>query len=272
MNTEEITKELERGVKDLLASDRYKDYLDFMGKFHNYSVNNSILIFLQMPQATMVAGYQAWQNKFKRQVKKGEKSIKILAPCPHKMKKEVKTADGDLEEQEITWNTFRPVSVFDISQTDGDEIPEICNDLTGNVEGYKALVDRLIAVSPVKVSFEPINSAAKGYFNDAENKIVVKSEMSEEQTVKTLVHEIAHSLLHGKEGEETEADRNTKEVQAESVAYTVCRMLGLNTDEYSFGYIAGWSAGKELKELNKSMETIRKTANKILKEVEKDEE
>lgn len=164
------------------------------------------------------------------------------------------------------------MSVFDISQTDGEALPEICNDLTGNVEGYKELVDKLIAVSPVRVSFEPINSAAKGYFNDAENKIVVKAEMSEEQTVKTLVHEIAHSLLHGKEGEETEADRNTKEVQAESVAYTVCRMLGMNTDEYSFGYIAGWSAGKELKELNKSMETIRKTANKILKEVERDEE
>lgn len=264
MKTEEITKELERGVKELLASDRYKDYLDFMGKFHNYIVNNSILIFLQMPQATMVAGYQAWQNKFKRQVKKGEKSIKILAPCPHKMKKEVKTADGDLEEQEITWNTFRPVSVFDISQTDGDEIPEICNDLTGNVDGYKVLIDKLVKVAPVAVSFEAINSAAKGYFSDKENKIVVKAGMSEEQTVKTLVHEIAHSFLHGESGEENEADRRTQEVQAESVAYTVCRMLGLNTDEYSFGYIAGWSAGKELKELNQSMETIRKTANKIM--------
>lgn len=212
----------------------------------------------------MVAGYQAWQNKFKRQVRKGEKGIRILAPCPHKYTKQIEDENGNKEEHEFNWTTFRPVSVFDISQTDGDEIPEICNDLTGNVEGYKELVDKLIAVSPVRVSFEPINSAAKGYFNDAENKIVVKAEMSEEQTVKTLVHEIAHSLLHGKEGEETEADRNTKEVQAESVAYTVCRMLGLNTDEYSFGYIAGWSAGKELKELNQSMEAIRKTANKIM--------
>lgn len=264
MKTEEITKELERGVKELLASDKYKEYLNFMGKFHDYSVNNSILIFLQMPQATMVAGYQAWQNKFKRQVRKGEKGIRILAPCPHKYTKQIEDENGNKEEHEFNWTTFRPVSVFDISQTDGDEIPEICNDLTGNVEGYKELVDKLIAVSPVRVSFEPINSAAKGYFNDAENKIVVKAEMSEEQTVKTLVHEIAHSLLHGKEGEETEANRSTKEVQAESVAYTVCRMLGLNTDEYSFGYIAGWSAGKELKELNQSMEAIRKTANKIM--------
>lgn len=264
MNTEEITKELERGVKELLASDKYKEYLDVMGRFHEYSVNNSILIFLQMPQATMVAGYQAWQNKFKRQVRKGEKGIRILAPCPHKYTKQIEDENGNKEEHEFNWTSFRPVSVFDISQTEGDEIPEICNDLTGNVEGYKELVDKLIAVSPVRVSFEPINSAAKGYFNDAENKIVVKAEMSEEQTVKTLVHEIAHSLLHGKEGEETEADRNTKEVQAESVAYTVCRMLGLNTEEYSFGYIAGWSAGKELKELNQSMETIRKTANKIM--------
>lgn len=271
MNTEEITKELERGVKELLASDKYKEYLDVMGRFHEYSVNNSILIFLQMPQATMVAGYQAWQNKFKRQVRKGEKGIRILAPCPHKYTKQIEDENGNKEEHEFNWTTFRPVSVFDISQTDGDEIPEICNDLTGNVEGYKELVDKLIAVSPVRVSFEPINGAAKGYFNDAENKIVVKAEMSEEQTVKTLVHEIAHSLLHGKEGEETEADRNTKEVQAESVAYTVCRMLGLNTDEYSFGYIAGWSAGKELKELNQSMETIRKTANKIMEGI-KDED
>ena len=264
MNTEEITKELEKGVKDLLASDKYKEYLDFMGKFHDYSVNNSILIFLQMPQATMVAGYQAWQNKFKRQVRKGEKSIKILAPCPHKIVKETVNANGEKEEQEIKWNTFRPVSVFDISQTDGEAIPEICNDLTGSVEGYKDLIDRLVRIAPVPVSFEPIKSAAKGYFSEAENRIVVKSEMSEDQTVKTLVHEIAHSILHGNDGEEKEAGRRTKEVQAESVAYTVCRMLGVNTDEYSFGYIAGWSDGKELKELNKSMETIRETANKIM--------
>lgn len=264
MKTEEITKELERGVKELLASDKYKEYLNFMSKFHDYSVNNSILIFLQMPQATMVAGYQAWQNKFKRQVRKGEKGIRILAPCPHKYIKQIEDENGNKEEHEFNWTSFRPVSVFDISQTDGDEIPEICNDLTGNVEGYKELVDKLIAVSPVRVSFEPINSAAKGYFNDAENKIVVKAEMSEEQTVKTLVHEIAHSLLHGKEGEEKEAERRTKEVQAESVAYTVCRMLGMNTEEYSFGYIAGWSKGKEAKELSANIETIRRTANKIM--------
>lgn len=271
MNTEEITKELERGVKDLLASDRYKDYLDFMGKFHNYSVNNSILIFLQMPQATMVAGFVDWQKKFGRNVRKGEKSIKILAPVPHKIKKETVNANGEKEEQEIKWNTFRPVSVFDISQTDGDKIPEICNDLSGSIEGYDDLIKRLVAVSPVKVDFEDIKSAAKGYFSEMENRIVVKAGMSEEQTVKTLVHEIAHSFLHGENGEEKEADRRTQEVQAESVAYTVCRMLEMNTDEYSFGYIAGWSDGKELKELNKSMETIRKTANKIMEGIKDDD-
>ena len=264
MNAEEITKELERGVKDLLASDRYKDYLDFMGKFHNYSVNNSILIFLQMPQATMVAGFVDWQKKFGRNVRKGEKSIKILAPVPHKIKKETVNSNGEKEEQEIKWNTFRPVSVFDISQTDGENVPEICNDLSGSIEGYDDLIKRLAAVSPVKVDFENIKSAAKGYFSEVENRIVIKAGMSEEQTVKTLVHEIAHSLLHGDGGEEKEAGRRTKEVQAESVAYTVCRMLGVNTDDYSFGYIAGWSEGQELKELNKSMETIRKTANKIM--------
>lgn len=272
MRTEDITKELERGVKELLASDKYKEYLNFMGKFHDYSVNNSILIFLQMPQATMVAGYQAWQNKFKRQVRKGEKGIRILAPCPHKYTKQIEDENGNKEEHEFNWTSFRPVSVFDISQTDGEALPEICNDLTGNVDGYKAIIDKLEKIAPVAVSFEAINSSAKGYFSDKENKIVVKAGMSEEQTVKTLVHEIAHSFLHGESGEENEADRRTQEVQAESVAYTVCRMLGLNTDEYSFGYIAGWSAGKELKELNKSMETIRKTANKILKEVKRDEE
>lgn len=264
MNIEEITKELERGVKELFNSDSYKEYLDFMGKFHDYSVNNSILIYLQMPQATMVAGYQAWQTKFKRQVKKGEKGIRILAPVPHKMKKEVTYADGTTEEQEIKWNTFRPVSVFDISQTDGEEVPEICKDLTGNVDGYNELIEKLIAVSPVSVGYEDIKSAAKGYFSPIENKIVIKQGMSEEQTVKTMIHEIAHSLLHGNDGEEKEADSRTKEVQAESVAYTVCRMLGLNTEEYSFGYIAGWSEGKESKELNQSMEVIRNTANKIM--------
>ena len=263
MNTEEITKELERGVKELLASDKYKEYLNFMGKFHDYSVNNSILIFLQMPQATMVAGYQAWQNKFKRQVRKGEKGIRILAPCPHKYIKQIEDENGNKEEYEFNWTSFRPVSVFDISQTDGEALPEICNDLTGNVDGYKTIIDKLEKIAPVTVSFEAINSAEKGYFSDKENKIVVKAGMSEEQTVKTLVHEIAHSFLHGESGEENEADRRTQEVQAESVAYTVCRMLGVNTDEYSFGYIVGWSEGKEAKELTASMEVIRKTANKI---------
>ncbi len=264
MNIEEITKELEKGVKELYNSDNYKTYLDFMGKFHNYSVNNSILIYLQMPEASLVAGYQAWQKKFGRQVKQGEKGIRILAPVPHKMKKEVKTADGDWEEKEITWNTFRPVCVFDVSQTEGNEIPEICKDMTGKVDGYDELIEKLIAVSPVKVEYEDIkNEAVKGYFNGQENKIAIRKGMSQEQTVKTLVHEIAHSMMHGKDGEEKEADRQTKEVQAESVAYTVCKMFGMNTDEYSFGYIAGWSAGKDAKELTASMEVIRKTANKI---------
>lgn len=270
MNTEEITKELERGVKELFNSESYKQYLEFMGKFHNYSVNNSILIYMQMPSASLVAGFQSWQTKFKRRVRKGEKGIRILAPVPHKMKKEVTYADGTTEEKEISWNSFRPVCVFDISQTDGEDIPEICNDLTGSVDGYKGLIEKLVAVSPVKIGFEDIKSAAKGYFSPVENKIVIKQEMSEEQTVKTMIHEIAHSMLHGNESEEKEANNRTKEVQAESVAYTVCRMLGLNTEDYSFGYIVGWSDGKEAKELSASMEVIRKTANKIMEGI-KDE-
>lgn len=267
MNIEEITKELEQGVKGLFTSDSYKEYLDFMGKFHNYSVNNSILIFLQMPEASLVAGYQAWQKKFKRQVKKGEKGIRILAPVPHKFTKEYTNGNGEKEEKEISWNTFRPVSVFDISQTEGDEVPEICKDLTGSVKEYDKLIGKLIEFSPVKVEYEDIKSEAKGYFHQKENRIAIKIGMSEEQTVKTMLHEIAHSMLHGEDGEEKEADRRTKEVQAESVAYTVCRMLGLDTSEYSFGYIAGWSEGKEAKELSASMEVIRKTANKIMEGV-----
>ena len=261
----DITEQLEQGVKDVFESERYKAYLDFMGKFYNYSVNNSILIWMQKPEASLVAGYQTWQKKFKRQVRKGEKGITILAPCPHKFKKEVEDENGNLVEKEIQYTSFRATTVFDISQTDGDEVPTLCNDLTGEVENYEELLNALKALAPVPVDFEEIKTGAKGYYSHTEHRIVINEGMSEQQTIKTLIHEIAHSFLHEKEnGEEKDADRNTKEVQAESVAYTVCKMLGIDTSEYSFEYVAGWSKGKEVKELNASMEVIRRTAKNII--------
>ena len=263
-NIKEITEKLEQGVKEVFESDKYKDYLNFMSKFYNYSVNNIILIMMQKPTASLVAGYKAWQNKFKRQVRKGEKGITIIAPCPHKMIQEI---DG--EEVERSWMSYRATTVFDISQTDGDEVPEYVSELTGNVDGYNDLIQKLIAVSPVPVTFEEITSGANGFFKLDEKRIAVKNDMSEQQTVKTLIHEISHAILHDRdEGEAKDADRNTREVQAESVAYTVCNMLGLDTADYSFGYIAGWSEGKEVKELIGSMEVIRKTSNDILEKIQ----
>lgn len=255
-----ITEQLEQGVKEVFTSDKYIEYLQFMSKFTSYSFNNTMLIFLQKPNASLVAGYKSWQQKG-RQVRKGEKAITILAPCPHK--REVETEDG--EAKEITWTSFRPVSVFDVSQTDGEDIPTSCCEmLNGEVEGYAELIAKLESISPVPVGYENIKGGANGYYSNAEKRIAIQEGMSEAQTIKTLVHEISHAILHDSEdGEEKEADRRTREVQAESVAYTVCSMLGLDTSDYSFGYVAGWSTGKEIKELNASMEVIRQTAKDI---------
>ena len=258
----EITKQLEDGVKGVFNSDSYRQYLSFMGKFHHYSINNSILIWIQMPTASHVAGYKAWMTKFNRQVRKGEKGITILAPCPHKFKKEVQTEDG-FEEKTVEYMTYHPCTVFDISQTDGDEVPSICNELTGDVDNYEDLLERLKKVAPCGVGFEDIKSGALGYYSPSDNEIRVKNGMSQVQTVKTLVHEIAHAMMHNSAGEEKDADRYEKEVQAESVAYTVCTMLGISTDGYSFEYVADWSKSHDAKELVKSMEVIRRTANTI---------
>lgn len=267
-NIEEITNQLEEGVKNVFESDNYRNYLDCMSKFYNYSVNNSILIFMQKPDASLVAGYQAWQKKFKRQVKKGEKAIKILAPIPHKFKKEIENENGEKEEKEISWTSFRAVNVFDVSQTDGEALPTIANELTDSVDNFSELYSKLEKLSPVPVSYEAITSGANGYFSHAEKRIALKEGMAEQQTIKTLVHEISHAILHDKEtGEEKEADRRTKEVQAESVAYVVCNYLGLDTSDYSFGYVAGWSGCKEVKQLTASMEVIRKTASAIIEEL-----
>ena len=267
-NIEEITKQLEQGVKDVYESERYKAYLDFMSKFYDYSVNNIILIMMQKPEASLVAGYQAWKTKFKRQVRKGETGITILAPCPKKFTKTIENEDGTTEEKEIKYMSFRACTVFDISQTDGEEVPSYVDMLKGDVDKYEELLLKLKQISPVSVDFEDIEGEANGYFSQIEKRIAIANDMSEQQTIKTLIHEIAHAKLHDKEeGIEKDADRRTKEVQAESIAYTVCKMIGLETSEYSFGYVAGWSKGKEVKELNASMEVIRKTAKEIYEEL-----
>ena len=339
----EITDKLEQGIKELFDSERFKEYLRTMSKFYHYSFSNTLLIAMQKPEATYVAGYTAWQRNFDRQVMKGEKGIKILAPAPYKAKEEremidpstqkpVLDADGKpvTETVEVMHSAFKVVSVFDISQTDGKELPDIIVDeLSGSVENYAAFFEALKQESPVPITFENIPGGAKGYFSPIENRIAIQEGMSEIQTIKTAIHEIAHAKLHSidrpepeptwkivmisdggtkrdflsgfaseaeanaaaeHEGwrfvdenrfewrleveEDTSAaqdmrkDRHTKEVEAESVAYTVCQRYSIETSDYSFGYIAGWSSGKETKELKGSLETIRKAAAEMIDSID----
>ena len=261
---DEITEQLEQGVKNVFESAEYKAYLELVSKFYDYSINNVFLIFMQMPTATHVAGFKAWQDKFKRHVKKGEKGIKILAPCPHKVKKEVEDENGNKTEKEIQYTTYRAVSVFDISQTEGEDVPSLTTELTGDVADFATTYKKLESLSPVPVGYEEIKSGAKGYYSPSEKRIAINSGMADVQTLKTLVHEIAHAKLHDEDGEEKDADRGTKEVQAESVAYIVCNELGLDTSDYSLTYVAGWSSGKETKELTASMDVIKRTAKEMI--------
>ncbi|MCA5576002.1 MULTISPECIES: YodL domain-containing protein [Lachnospiraceae] len=285
---QEITDKLEEGLKELFESEKYKTYLSTMSKFHNYSFNNTLLIAMQKPEATLVAGYKAWQKNFERHVNKGEKAIRILAPAPYKIKEERDKLDpvtGEMmfdengmpqkEQVEVTIPAFRAVSVFDVSQTDGKPIPELeAQELLSTVEGYEDFVQALMNVAPVPIGFEDIPGDSKGYFHTEEKRIAVQENMSESQTLKTMVHEVAHSMLHNKEinrddlMEVPAKDRNTKEVEAESVAYTVCQHFGIDTSDYSFGYIAGWSSGKDMKELKSSLDTIRKTASELITGIE----
>ena len=283
----EITDKLEQGIKELFESERFKEYLRTMSKFYNYSFNNTLLIAMQKPEATYVAGYTSWQRNFDRQVMKGEKGIKILAPAPYKTQEErekidpvtqkpVIGADGNAvtETVEVLRPAFKVVSVFDVSQTDGKELPDIIVDeLKGTVENYEAFFDALKQESPVPISFEDIPGGAKGFFSPVESRIAIQEGMSEIQTVKTAIHEIAHAKLHAfkpdeKAAPEDKKDRHTKEVEAESVAYTVCQRYGIETSDYSFGYIAGWSSGKETKELKSSLDTIRKTAAEMIEGID----
>lgn len=283
----EITDRLEEGLKELFESEKYKNYLSTMSKFHNYSANNIQLIAMQRPDATFVAGYKAWQKNFERHVNKGEKGIRILAPAPYKIKEEQEKIDPVtkepmldedgmpvVEEVEIKIPAFRVVTVFDYAQTDGKELPGLgVNELHGNVENYQDFMEALKRVSPVPISYEEIEGDKKGYFLDLNHPISIKEGMSEAQTAKTGIHEVAHAKLHAKEiGQDTERaaykDRETMEVEAESIAYTVCQHFGIDTSEYSFGYIAGWSSGKEMPELKSSLDTIRKTSSELIKGIE----
>ena len=281
----EITEKLEQGIKELFESEKYKTYLNTMSKFHNYSFNNTMLIAMQKPDATLVAGFKAWQKNFDRHVKKGEKGIRILAPAPYKIKEERdkidpvtqellldKDGNPQKEEVEITIPAFRAVSVFDVAQTDGKPIPELAaKELLSDVEGYQDMIRAVEAISPVPIELEEIAGDSKGYYDREAKRIAVQENMSESQTLKTMIHEVAHSKLHSKEVEQDEQmkkDRNTKEVEAESIAYTVCQHFGIDTSDYSFGYIAGWSSGRDTKELRASMDTIRRTASELITGIE----
>lgn len=277
----ENTERLEQGVKELFTSERYTEYLKTMSQFHNYSFNNTMLIAMQRPDATLVAGYQAWQKKFKRQVKRGEKGIQIIAPAPIREKEEVEKfdpvtnelvlrPDGKPETEEIEHiiPRFRLATVFDISQTYGEPLPGLeTPELMGSVDNFEIFMQAIREVSPVPIRFDEIESGAKGYYSNVHKEIVIQQGMSESQTMKTGIHETTHAKLHDRDIMEELGERKnqmTREVEAESVAYTVCQYFGLDTSDYSFPYIAGWSSSMDMKELRSSMDTIRKTAGEMI--------
>lgn len=277
-----ILKSLETGVENIFTGDKYAQYLQTMSKFHRYSFNNTLLIAMQRPDATLVTGYRNWQS-MGRQVKKGEKGITILAPAPIKRKREQEIldqnhkplldADGKprTEEVEVVIPRFKPTTVFDISQTDGEPIETLApEELTEAVADYDLFMEAITAVSPVPIRFDEIAGEAKGYYHSGDKEIVIQKGMSESQTIKTAIHETGHARLHDKdimEKQGIEKDRLTKEVEAESVAYCVCSAFGVDTSEYSFPYIAGWSSNRDMKELKSSMDIIRKTAGEMIDEL-----
>lgn len=277
---QEITERLEQGVKELFTSEKYAAWLKTMSAFHHYSFNNTLLIALQAPAATQVASYQTWK-KLHRQVRKGEKGIKILVPAPVKVKHEEQKLDPITskplldpdgrpltETKELVIQHFKIGHVFAYEQTEGEPLPELGPDeLTGSVPNYESLKKVIMEISPVPVRFDSIEGGAKGYFSHIQKEIVIKDGMSELQTVKTMIHELGHALCHDRDhaGEEGfQKDRQTKEVEADSISYTVCAMLKLDVSDYAFPYIAGWSSSKELKELRSSMDLIRETSGRIL--------
>ncbi|MBN3018812.1 DUF4316 domain-containing protein [Ruthenibacterium lactatiformans] len=290
----EIVDSIENGIKELFESDKYQQYLSTMSRFHRYSVNNTMLIYMQRPDATHVAGFNKWRDQFGRNVLKGEKGIRIIAPTPYKKKvEEIKTdpetnapvldADGKaiIEEKEIRIPMFKVVSVFDVSQTAGKPLPQLAADLSGNVQQYEVFMEALRRASPVPMEIKPVARDTDGFFSIKARSITIRAGMSEVQTVCAAVHEIAHAKLHDYEhmteladdGETIlvpgEKSRNTEEVEAESISYAVCQYYGIETGENSFGYIATWSKGKELKELRASLETINKTASELITDIDR---
>ena len=290
----EIVDSIENGIKELFESDKYRKYLATMSRFHRYSVNNTMLIYIQRPDATHVAGFNKWRDQFGRNVLKGEKGIRIIAPTPYKKKvEEIKTdpetnapvldADGKaiIEEKEIRIPMFKVVSVFDVSQTSGKPLPQLAADLSGNVQQYEVFMEALRRASPVPMEIKPVARDTDGFFSIKTQSITIRAGMSEVQTVCAAVHEIAHAKLHDYEhmteladdGETIlvpgEKSRNTEEVEAESISYAVCQYYGIETGENSFGYIATWSKGKELKELRASLETINKTASELITDIDR---
>ena len=274
----EITDQLEAGIQELFESDKFKDYLTCMSKFHNYSLNNTILIAMQKPDATLVAGYKAWQTDHGRTVRKGEHGIKILAPCKFKVTVEsnendiLENSGNDEKTKVMEYLRFKITHVFDVSQTEGKELPSIgVDELTGDVREYRSMYKALVRTCPVAIVMEEIEGGAKGYYNDTDKRIAILAGMSEMQTIKTIIHEMAHQKMHGEENADPEhpVDRRTKEVEAESVAYTVCQHLGLDTSDYSFGYIAGWSSTRDTKELKASLERIRSASDELITEIDK---
>ena len=291
---QQITAGIEQGIKELFESEKYMRYLSVMSRFHRYSVNNTMLIYMQKPDATLVAGYNKWKNQFERHVKKGEHGITIIAPTPFKKKIEEQKLDPDtkapildaegkavMEEREVEIPMFRPVKVFDVSQTDGKPLPELASSLSGNAQNYEVFMEALRRSAPVPLSVEPMAANMDGFFSPDQQRIAIRAGMSEVQTVSAAVHEIAHSKLHNYAKAQEEAaragdkeppkkkDRNTEEVEAESISYAVCQYYGIQTSENSFGYIANWSQGKELPELRASLETINKAAGELIADIDR---
>ncbi|MEF9939599.1 MAG: ArdC family protein [Clostridium sp.] len=275
----ELTDKLEQGIKEVFTSDKYKKYLSTMQKFHSYSFNNSLLIAQQKPDASYIAGYKTWET-MERHVIKGAKGIMILAPSLYKniiytdvtdpgtgLLKRDAQGNPVKERKEITYASFRAISVFDISQTEGEPLPELAKELQGQMPDYMLLMDSIKEVAPAPIRFDNWNTNKKGYYHLEDKEIVIKSGMSELQTIKTAIHETTHSILHKDKAHIK--DSATMEVEAESVAFILCQHLGLDTSDYSFGYLAGWSSDKELPELKSSLQTIQQTSHKLIEDIDK---
>lgn len=279
----ELLEQAEQGTKAVFESENYRNYLATMSKFHSYSFRNSLLILMQKPEATHVAGYAAWKKKFNRQVQRGESGIQIVGYSPRKVNVEQEKkdssgntiigADGKPVMEKVTRQvpSYVPVSVFDVSQTEGEPLPQLVNELNGSVEAYQDLMQAIRDVSPFPVSFEEIQGGAKGFCDPVTQRIVIQQGMSEAQSVKTAIHEVTHADLHAPEQNlilADRTDRRTREIEAESTAFVVCEHYGIDTSDYTFPYLASWSSSKELAELQSSLETIQKQAGDLIDKID----